>query len=306
MKNKFNDFYPKLAFAFVSGICGTLALSILLLFITSHFFPGLDISILTTIFVILIFPVMHTWSYFKDPIDEAKKSVHSYLKRDDIKNEIQPLLKHIESSPEVGVYQSDEINAFAVSAIYGNNSLIAFSSASVAQLSQNQFMALAAHEVAHIKNDDTHSKAIIIVFHQIINFYPLLIAQITKESLSSRILNFSILLIIMLAIYAGSSSVVIFTLLAKPLAVILGCIAFPYALNRLTDALFYAYSRQREYAADNLAAEMTSFDDVTKLLEQLTHDGVATKTGFFDTHPPYKERIKHLAEYFSHNEKKKL
>ncbi|MDD2332463.1 MAG: protease HtpX [Candidatus Cloacimonetes bacterium] len=60
---------------------------------------------------------------------------------------------HKISCPEVGIYQSNEVNAFATGASK-NNSIIAFSSRLVDNLNDEEIEAVAAHELSHIVNGD--------------------------------------------------------------------------------------------------------------------------------------------------------
>src|SRR5690606_6725855 len=88
--------------------------------------------------------------------------------------------------------ESDELNAFAISAVLSKESAIAFSTALVNTLAPNQFMAIAAHEVAHIKNEDSLNKAYILAFHQMLNFYPAFMSHIAK-GLLERVLGMILL-----------------------------------------------------------------------------------------------------------------
>ena len=70
--------------------------------------------------------------------------------------EIVDLLRkraNINKMPEVGVYISDDINAFATGRSK-NNALIAFSSSLLQKMDDDEISAVAAHEIAHIANGD--------------------------------------------------------------------------------------------------------------------------------------------------------
>ncbi|WP_316859762.1 M48 family metalloprotease [uncultured Cohaesibacter sp.] len=55
----------------------------------------------------------------------------------------------------VGFFESDDINAFACGTSK-ENALVAFSRGSIAKLTGEQFMAVMAHELAHVANRDMH------------------------------------------------------------------------------------------------------------------------------------------------------
>ncbi len=59
----------------------------------------------------------------------------------------------ITSMPEVGIYQSDDINAFATGPSR-NNSLVAVSTGLLSRMSDEEVEGVLAHEVAHINNGD--------------------------------------------------------------------------------------------------------------------------------------------------------
>jgi len=70
-----------------------------------------------------------------------------------------PLVKELsiaagmKKTPEVGVYQSDDMNAFATG-MCASRSLVAFSSGLLKRLSEENIAAVAAHEISHIANGD--------------------------------------------------------------------------------------------------------------------------------------------------------
>jgi heat shock protein HtpX len=57
------------------------------------------------------------------------------------------------TTPEVGVYESPEVNAFATGATK-NSSLVAVSSGLIAQMKSDEIEGVVAHEMAHILNGD--------------------------------------------------------------------------------------------------------------------------------------------------------
>lgn len=200
----------------------------------------------------------------------------------------------------MGQYQSTELNALAISSVFGKDSAVAFSTTLINTASITEFMAIAAHEVAHIKNADSKNKSYILAFHQAVNFYPALIAHISKEILVkiSGVVLFVAALIFLITVKTFDTAGILAAI--KPLLPILSLL-FPffaaifgaYLLNRITDLFYFHYSRQREFAADADGAAMTSSTDMKQAL-QLLSTGVASKMSFFDTHPPTADRLSRL------------
>lgn len=251
------------------------------------------------ILMVLGVPLWVSRHYVIDPVGEAVRE-YQFSDSPHLLAIVRPLLTGIDQNIRIGQYESDELNAFAISAVLGKESAIAFSTALVNTMSPNEFMAIAAHEVAHIKNADSSNKAYILAFHQILNFYPALISHIAK-GLLERVIGMILLcaaamflLTVKTYDFAGVTAAIqrIFPLL-MPFLAIAAPIGAAFALNRLTDMAFFHYSRQREYAADADGAAMTSNADMKQAL-QLLSDSTASKMGFFDTHPPIAARLRRL------------
>jgi Zn-dependent protease with chaperone function len=244
-------------------------------------------------------PIQQASHYIFDPVGKAIKD-QNFVEDQNILARIQPLLDNIDSKVRVGYYESPDPNAFAISSVFSKHSAIAFSTALLKIMSPNQFMAIAAHEVAHIKNADSENKTYVIAFHHLVNFYPSLISQLAKGMIKQvfGITLFFVAVLFILTVktydFAGVSAALLRMLpLLKPLLFTAVPIAAAFVLNRLTDIFFSHYSRQRELAADADGAAMTSKADLREAL-QLLSNGPTSKMGFFDSHPPMSDRLRRL------------
>jgi heat shock protein HtpX len=83
--------------------------------------------------------------------------------------------------PEVGIYQSPEVNAFATGPSR-NNSLVAVSSGLLNQMNADEVDGVLAHEVAHIANGDMVTMALI---QGVINAFVMFFARIAAFALQN-------------------------------------------------------------------------------------------------------------------------
>lgn len=279
----------------------TLIFITVLVFLLISILLGNQKYVSTALMVLLVMglPLSRAFQYVTNPVGKAVRKLQ-FLENQELLNFIKPLLNGIDSNVSIGHYESDELNAFAISSVFGKDSAIAFSTALINTMSPNQLLAIAAHEVAHIKNSDSKNKSYILAFHNLVNFYPELMSHIAKElikGVSGIILLIAIvtfLLTFTINGYAGVSVALQGILpLLMPLLLIAVPIAGAFALNRLTDMFFFHYSRQREYVADADGAAMTSNADMKQALQLLSNDSTS-KMGFFDTHPPICDRLSRL------------
>jgi Zn-dependent protease with chaperone function len=291
--------YPRAAKLFLSLLILALVADLIFMLISGHYDQKQNVSTGFITFFLLALPLRPARHYLIDPVGKVIKELQ-FSDNPSLFNYLKPLLNGIDSDVRVGSYQSNEINAIAISSVLGKESAIAFSSALIATAPYKEFMAIAAHEVAHIKNADSKNKSYILAFHQILNFYPNLIAVFCKEVLKgiAWIVIFSAGLIFLLTAKTYDSAGLLAALKAAlpiltPLMILLAAILVTYLLNRATDFLFFHYSRQREFLADAEGAAMTSNADMKQAL-QLLSNPTASKISFFDTHPPVADRLSRL------------
>ena len=100
---------------------------------------------------------------------ELVRKVHFYAKQ-----------AGMSKMPEVGVYQSPEVNAFATGPSK-NNSLVAVSSGLLQQMNSDEVEGVLAHEVAHIANGDMVTMALV---QGVVNAFVMFFARIAAFALS--------------------------------------------------------------------------------------------------------------------------
>ncbi len=82
--------------------------------------------------------------------------------------------------PEVGVYQSPEVNAFATGPSK-NNSLVAVSTGLLQQMNSDEVEGVLAHEIAHVANGDMVTMALV---QGVINAFVMFFARVAAFALS--------------------------------------------------------------------------------------------------------------------------
>jgi len=188
--------------------------------------------------------------------------------------------------PEVGIYDSAEVNAFATGPSK-KRSLVAVSSGLLRAMRRDEVEGVLAHEVAHIANGDMVTMTLLQgVINAFVMFFARLIAfgMRSSDSRSSYMVSF----VVMIA-----------------LEIVLGI------LGSLVTAWF---SRQREFRADRGAATLAGRERMIAALKRLAvnreavdtqHQALATlkingSRGwmvFFSTHPPLEARITALQRF---------
>ena len=185
--------------------------------------------------------------------------------------------------PEVGVYDSPEVNAFATGPSK-SRSLVAVSSGLLRSMRQDEIEGVLAHEVAHIANGDMVTMTLLQgVVNAFVMFAARIVAHLMTRSSDGRQGNgggLHFLIVIVLQIVFGF-------------------------LGMLITSWF---SRQREFRADHGGASLAGRDKMIGALRRLAanrelvdprHEALATmkisgagRWGvFFSTHPPLEVRI---------------
>jgi heat shock protein HtpX len=182
--------------------------------------------------------------------------------------------------PEVGVYDSPEVNAFATGPSK-SRSLVAVSTGLLRSMRPNETEAVLAHEVSHIANGDMVTMTLLQgVINAFVIFFARLIAGFLTRSDDNRP-NFFVVI---------------------ALQTVLGI------LGSLVTAWF---SRQREFRADAGAAALSGRENMVGALRRLmanqeavdvSHAALATlkingahsMMALFSTHPPIEARIEAL------------
>lgn len=190
--------------------------------------------------------------------------------------------------PEVGIYQSPEVNAFATGPSK-KKSLVAVSAGLLQTMDDDAVEGVIAHEIAHVTNGDMVTMTLLQgVINTFVVFFSRIIAIV-----ASRLVPEQYRFIVQLA------SIIIFQIL----------------LSILGSIVVKAYSRYREFHADRGGADLAGKDKMTHALRSLQQyvdrasvnqgrDDSAVQTmkisgkggmsKLFSSHPDLSERIRRL------------
>lgn len=195
--------------------------------------------------------------------------------------------------PQVGVYRSNEVNAFATGPSK-NRSLVAVSSGLLNRMSHKEVEGVLGHEISHIANGDMITMTLL---QGVINAFVMFLARILASALSGfgKGRNSS---------SQGGSymSYILFTYLFEAVFMALGFLVIA------------AFSRYREFRADAGGAELAGKDSMISALKSLSalknnvdpkqneaiaafkisRSGKKGMLSLFATHPPLAERIARL------------
>jgi heat shock protein HtpX len=190
--------------------------------------------------------------------------------------------------PEVGVYNSPEVNAFATGPSK-KRSLVAVSSGLMRSMRREEVEGVLAHEVAHIANGDMVTMTLLQgVVNAFVMFAARVVAHLATRSNDGR---------------SGNGGM--YFLIVMVLQIVFGI------LGSLITSWF---SRQREFRADHGGATLAGRDHMIAALRRLmanreavdtSHEALATMKingagrwmVFFHTHPPLETRIAALEQY---------
>ncbi|MDR6504083.1 Zn-dependent protease with chaperone function [Burkholderia ambifaria] len=293
--------YPRLAKISLAGLCVTCVFA-LLVFIVGRVIGDEHaqyVSRAFLVFVLLLFPIIGAANYFADPIDREIKNVN-FQDDPELMRLVRPLVDRLDIQVRVGRYADDGLNAFAISAVLENKALIAFSAGLIEAANPSQLLAIAAHEVAHVKNGDAQNKTYILSFSHAVRMYPWMLSELSKTIIKST-LQVTVVVGVLFAVFAwtlsGTAAALKMVESLLGLAIRIGwlpvaIVAGFYALNLALNSMFYAYSRAREFAADADGAAMTSPADMKSALGLLTD--TRRSVSVFDTHPPLEQRLARL------------
>ncbi len=262
-------------------------------------FPGMS-------YLLLILPIAFCGSLFS--LFFAKKLIikshnvqlisENNPNNSQMQNEIYTMLTELakdaglEKCPEVGIYDSPDMNAFATGRSH-SDCLVAFSTGLLNNMPMNEVRAVAAHEVGHIVNRDMLGTVLIQGFINTVVFcftFPL------------RFLAF------MFRIMARDSLQVIMYYATALFTLVVNIV-----LNFFGKLLSLAFSRHREYKADKFAATLVNSEDMSSALQRLSGDtalapiaqaeyaafkvsGKIKFSEFLSTHPDINKRIEALKE----------
>ncbi len=194
--------------------------------------------------------------------------------------------------PEVGIYNSPEVNAFATGPTK-NRSLVAVSTGLLHRMKRSEVEGVLGHEVAHIANGDMVTMTLV---QGVVNAFVMFL---------SRVIAFAIM-------QAGRSRDDRDSSFS-PMAYYAVQMVLEIAFMILGSILVAAYSRWREFRADAGGAKLAGRQSMIEALQALrrTYEHVdptaqpavqalkiSSRPGgimrFFSTHPPLEERIARL------------
>ena len=192
------------------------------------------------------------------------------------------------SMPEVGVYDSPQVNAFATG-MSRNNALVAVSSGLLQTMTRDEAEAVLAHEVCHVRNGDMVTLALI---QGVVNTFVIFFARVIGHFVDRVVFKNE---------RGHGPGFWITTIVAEILLAVLASVIVMW------------FSRQREFRADAGAADLAGRDKMIAALQRLGGSppaedlpdqmeafgisGRIARGGFkrwFMSHPPIEERIEAL------------
>jgi heat shock protein HtpX len=187
----------------------------------------------------------------------------------------------LETMPEVGVYDSPEVNAFATGP-GRNRSLVAVSTGLMQRMTTTQVDAVLAHEVSHVANGDMVTMSLL---QGVVNAFVIFVARVLGSIAASSVEERNRWMVHRLVTFVCE---ILFSVLAM--------------------FVVSAFSRAREYRADAGAAQLVGANAMVSALEALRGSAdrvddrapalAAFKIGgrgswlaLLSTHPPIDDRI---------------
>ena len=199
---------------------------------------------------------------------------------------------HLPAMPEVGIYDSPEVNAFATGPTK-SRALVAVSTGLLHRMNREETRGVLGHEVAHIANGDMVTMTLI---QGVVNAFVMFLARAIAFGLTMAGKDREE--------QGSSGSYFIVQFLLEIVFMVLGSIVVAW------------FSRLREYRADRGGSQLAGRQSMIAALEALrrTYDRVdptaqpaiaalkisSRPGGFmalFSTHPPLEERIQRLRAY---------
>ena len=192
--------------------------------------------------------------------------------------------------PQVAIYDSPEINAFATG-MNRNNALVAVSTGLLQQLRREEAEAVIGHEIAHVANGDMVTLALI---QGVVNTFVIFLARVIGYAVDKFILKNEN---------------------AQGMAYFVTYFIAEMVLGVLASTIVMWFSRQREFRADAGGAQLAGRQNMIAALEALQRahepsalpekmaafgiaggNKVSGLRRLFMTHPPLEERIHALRQ----------
>lgn len=201
---------------------------------------------------------------------------------------IQTVKKQAEKSgigmPEVAIYDSPDINAFATG-MNRNNALVAVSTGLLNKMSKEEAEAVLAHEVSHVANGDMVTLALI---QGVVNTFVIFLSRVIGHVIDRVVFK----------VQRGHGPAFWITVMVAQLV-----------LGILASMIVMWFSRHREFRADAGSAKLEGREKMIAALQRLKQNyeqphlpdrmaafGISGKVGhgftrLFMSHPPLDERI---------------
>jgi len=212
-------------------------------------------------------------------IDTPRNAAESWLKNTVHRFADEAGIRH----PEVAIYDSPDINAFATGPTR-NNALVAVSTGLLSRLSEREVEAVLGHEVSHVANGDMVTLTLL---QGVVNTFVIFL---------SRVIGFVVDRVLLRNERGTGPGFFLASLVAQIL------------LGILATMIVMWFSRQREFRADAGGAKLAGRDSMIRALEGLRRAsqpaqlpaairafGISGSPGrfgrLFMSHPPLEERI---------------
>lgn len=185
--------------------------------------------------------------------------------------------------PEVGIFDSPEVNAFATG-MTKNSSLVAVSSGLLQQMTRPEAEAVVGHEIAHVANGDMVTLALI---QGVVNTFVMFLSRVIGHTVDRVVFKNE----------RGHGPAFFVTMIVAELV-----------LGILASIIVMWFSRKREFRADRGGASLAGGQNMIAALERLNSlhpaplpekmaafgiagGGASGLKRLFMTHPPLEERI---------------
>jgi heat shock protein HtpX len=185
--------------------------------------------------------------------------------------------------PEVGIFDSPEVNAFATG-MNKNNALVAVSAGLLHTMTRQEAEAVIGHEVAHVANGDMVTLALI---QGVVNTFVMFLSRVIGHTVDRVVFKNE----------EGHGPAFFVTMIVSELV-----------LGILASIIVMWFSRQREFRADRGGASLAGKGNMIAALERLASlhphplpdkmaafgiagGGASGLKRLFMTHPPLEERI---------------
>lgn len=198
----------------------------------------------------------------------------------------------LKTMPEVGIYHSPELNAFATGPSR-NNSLVAVSSGLLSSMNRQEIEAVLGHEISHVANGDMVTMTLI---QGVVNSFALFLSRVIAYAISIAMSRGDD--------REGDISYVAYSILTM---------VFDVLFTLLGSILVASFSRWREYRADaggsrlagrnNMIAALMRLKSASGIEDDRAPGLAAFKISrqpswldLFSTHPPIEMRIARLQQ----------